>query len=140
MRSLDDKDRQLLDMLRADSRQPLKALAAGLGLSVSAVQERVTRLRRDGVIAAFTIEVPEEHGLQAFMLVTTHSRQCSTVAPAIAAIEGVHTGHSVAGDIDLVLQVSAPSLDRLQAIRDAIARVEGVADVVTLPVMTRRFP
>ena len=42
----DDIDDRLLDLLVADSRTPLKQLGATVGLSTSAVQERIARLER----------------------------------------------------------------------------------------------
>ena len=44
MRPLDDKDRQILDLLRADARLPLKTLAAKVGLARSTLRDRLTRL------------------------------------------------------------------------------------------------
>ncbi len=50
-RTIDDIDRLLISLLSANARQPAALLARRLGLSRSAVQERLKRLERDGVIA-----------------------------------------------------------------------------------------
>src|SRR3990167_8239156 len=47
---LDELDRRILAELGADARLTQVALAARVGLSRSAVQERLKRLERDGVI------------------------------------------------------------------------------------------
>jgi DNA-binding Lrp family transcriptional regulator len=140
MRALDDKDETLLQLLREDSRTPLKSLGAVVGLSTSTVQERLARLKRDGAIAAFTIREPEASGRShAYMLVTTESQSCADVAPHLLPIPEIVRCDSLAGDIDMVLLVEARSPERLQAVRDQIAVVSGVRDVVTLPRMTGRF-
>ncbi|HEY1386577.1 MAG TPA: AsnC family transcriptional regulator, partial [Dongiaceae bacterium] len=54
-RNLDDTDRRLISLLRANARMPTAALGRHLGLSRSAVQERLKRLERDGVITGYTI-------------------------------------------------------------------------------------
>ena len=140
LRALDDKDRTLLRRLAIDSRTPLKALGAEVGLSTSAVQERIARLEREGAIAAFTISLAGDlRGARAYMIVTTESQSCAEVAPRLAGIPEIVVCDSVAGDIDMVLTVEAADGARLQAIRDEIAQTSGVRQVVTLPVMTRRF-
>ena len=137
---MDDKDSALLDLLRRDSRTPLKVLGGAVGLSISAVQERIARLVRDGVIEAFTIRTdPGWRPARAIMLVTTQSRQCAVVAPKLDHIPEIVACDSVAGDIDLVLEVAAADSARVQAIRDEVAAVEGVVAVTTLPVLVRRF-
>jgi Lrp/AsnC family transcriptional regulator for asnA, asnC and gidA len=140
MRAPDAKDTHLLQLLKADSRTPLKTLGAAVGLSTSAVQERLQRLKREGVIEAFTIRVgPEPQSAHAYMLVTTEARQCADVAPLIAHIGEITRCDSVAGEIDMVLTLDAPSTSRLQEIRDEIAAVLGVRSVVTLPRLVERF-
>jgi DNA-binding Lrp family transcriptional regulator len=49
-RLLDDFDRKILDRIQADARQPADRLAEAVGLSASAVQRRLQRLRETGVI------------------------------------------------------------------------------------------
>jgi len=49
---LDALDRRLLAALQIDAMQPMKGLAAELGISESSVQRRIRRLRAAGVIRA----------------------------------------------------------------------------------------
>ena len=58
---LDDLDRRLLAELGADARLTQVALAARVGLSRSAVQERLKRLERDGVILGYTLRLGLVH-------------------------------------------------------------------------------
>lgn len=137
---MDDIDQQLINALRRNSRTPLKVLGAAVKLSASAVQARIARLERDGVIAAFSIQLAEDQvAARAIMLVKTQAQSCAAVAPLISHIGEVQSADSVAGDVDLILRVAARSHDRLQAIRDEIAEVDGVVSVTTYPVLTTRF-
>ena len=54
---LDETDRRLLAELEADGRLTQVALAARVGLSRTAVQERIARLEREGVIQGYTIRL-----------------------------------------------------------------------------------
>ena len=47
---LDDFDRRILDFVQIDCRQPAETIGAAIGLSASAVQRRLARLRQSGVI------------------------------------------------------------------------------------------
>ena len=63
MRPLDDRDRQILALLRQDARLPLKTLAARIGLARSTLRERLARLEADGVIRGYRIDIaPEANG------------------------------------------------------------------------------
>ena len=47
---LDEFDHRLLELLQRDSAATLTALGEAVGLSASAVQRRITRYRRDGLM------------------------------------------------------------------------------------------
>lgn len=49
---LDAIDRKILDLVQSDAQQPAEAIGAAVGLSASAVQRRLARLREAGVITA----------------------------------------------------------------------------------------
>jgi DNA-binding Lrp family transcriptional regulator len=60
MRTLDETDREILELLSEDARRPFSDVAERVGLSAPAVSDRVDRLREMGVIEGFTIRV--DHG------------------------------------------------------------------------------
>ncbi|OZI52033.1 Lrp/AsnC family transcriptional regulator [Bordetella genomosp. 5] len=55
--TLDDFDRRILDLLQQDALLPAERIGADVGLSASAVQRRIARLRSDGVITATVAQV-----------------------------------------------------------------------------------
>ncbi len=70
--SLDDLDRLLLGLVQRDARRPLHELGEQVGLSPSAVQRRLTRMRRSGVVRADVAVVDPEAvgaGLTSLVLV-----------------------------------------------------------------------
>jgi DNA-binding Lrp family transcriptional regulator len=138
---MDDKDRQLLHLLQQDARAPLKSLAAGIGLARSSVRERIHKLERAGVIRGYRVELGDPGGAQsaadvrAFLLLRlTRTPQPETIR-RINAMPGTRHCHSVSGDIDLVVEVALPTMRELNDHRDAVARLDGVADVTTMPVL-----
>ncbi len=137
---LDDLDRRLLAELLADARMTQAALGARLGISRSAVQARIHRLERLGVIQGYTLRLGQERprGIRAYLLIrggASHDR----AVKALEAYPEVKVADSVSGEIDLVLQVEAEDLEAINRIRDEVARLPGIAGTQTLLVMAPRF-
>jgi Lrp/AsnC family leucine-responsive transcriptional regulator len=139
--TLDDTDRRLIAELQADGRLTQVALAARVGLSRTAVQERVARLEAAGVIRGYTIRLGNPGatpGVRAYLLVrggASHER----AVKILEAIPEVKVADSVSGDIDLILQLEADRLEDINRVRDEVARLPGVASTQTLLVMAPRF-
>lgn len=49
---MDKIDRRILNMLQKDARRPAELIGAEVGLSASAVQRRIVRMREEGIILA----------------------------------------------------------------------------------------
>lgn len=138
---LDDLDRRLLAELNADARLTQVALAARVGLSRSAVQERLKRLERDGVILGYTLRLGLDSapGVRAYLLVRGAGPSHERALRTLAGFPEVRVADSVSGDIDLVLQLEAARLEELNRVRDEVARLPGIASTQTLLVMAPRF-
>ena len=54
---MDRSDSQILNLLQNDSRPPLTAIGAQVGLTAPAVSERLRRMEEAGVIRNFRIDV-----------------------------------------------------------------------------------
>ena len=139
-RILDQIDEKLLELLQVDGRLPLKALGAEVGLSTSAVQERIARLKAEGEILGFTIRRPDRGAMiHAFIEVTTDIPNCQNLAPAIARYSEVKTLDSISGKPEMIVLVKVPTTLRLQEIRDEIAALEHVTNVESKVSMKRRY-
>jgi Lrp/AsnC family leucine-responsive transcriptional regulator len=137
---LNQIDDRLLALLEQDGRMPLKALAAEVGLSTSAVQERIKRLKAEGDLLGFTIRRPDRAEVtRAFIMVSTDVPNCARMAPVISAMPGVTTIDSISGKPDMIVSVEVESAERLQDIRDAIAEMDHVVEVECKVSMVRRY-
>jgi DNA-binding Lrp family transcriptional regulator len=136
---MDEIDRRILGLLRDDARAPLKTIAAEVGLARSSVRERIAKLERLGTILGYRAEVAREaigHGaIRAFLLVRVTRTPATEALRAIAAMGAVRRFFSVSGELDLVVEVEAGSMADLNRTRDAIAKLDQVADVTTAPVL-----
>ncbi|MFB6228464.1 MAG: AsnC family transcriptional regulator [Halobacteriales archaeon] len=92
MRTLDDTDMEILSLLAEDARRPFSAIGDEVGLSGPAVSDRVDRLREEGVITQFTINVDRSKlraGVPVFVRVTVSSGSVEEVRDRVREAEGV---------------------------------------------------
>ena len=73
---MDETDRKILSLLSADARQSLAEIGAQVGLSPSAVNERIRRLTASGAIRRFTVALePGALGLDTLVFVSIALRE-----------------------------------------------------------------
>ena len=140
MRPLDDKDRKILELLRADARVPLKTLAARVGLARSTLRDRLSRLEAHGVIRGYHAEIVDgQPSVSAYLFV----RLKTTPAPGLIALlrrmPEVKSCTSLTGDVDLLVEIAAPTTEHVNALRDRISSHEAVADLTTSIVLNRNI-
>ena len=127
-----DVDRALLSTLARDGRASYTELAEKVGLSVSAVHQRVRRLEQRGLITGYRATLqPKELGLPltAFVSITPIDVAQPDDAPArLAHLSAIEACHSVAGMESYILKVRVPSPDALEGL---LADIRAAANVTT---------
>lgn len=137
MKTPDDTDRKLIALLQDNARLSAVQLAKAVGLSRSAVQERLARLEASGVIAQYTVRLGSTgEPLRAWLLLRyAEGFSCDDVMPQLSDLPQVQACHSVAGETDMLVLVQADTPSMLSDVREAIAGFKGIDDVTTLPVL-----
>ena len=140
---MDAVDRRLVDALRIDGRASYAELARLVGLSSSAVHERVSKLESTGVITGFRATVDHRAiGLGVTALVGIDPGEYGrddVIAAALEAIPEVESCYGVAGDEAFVVQVRVASVDDLHRCIGRLRAIEGVARTRTTVVLATRF-
>lgn len=131
---MDERDRQILDVLRENGRAPFTEIADRIGVSEGTVRNRVAKLREEGVIDHFTVQT--DHGASAIVLVDLSTRE--DIDSIVARFPEDVRVHEIAGDHDMVLRFSRSSRDELNEAIDAVRSVEGVVDTTTYTVLKTR--
>jgi DNA-binding Lrp family transcriptional regulator len=141
-RELDETDRRLLSLLRANARTPTAALSRRLGLSRSAVQDRLKRLERDGVIVGYTVRLAESDarpGVTAQVMLTLDPKQQERAVDALRGLPEVVSAHTVSGVYDLVAEVRATGAEELDAVLTHIGRLPGVTRTTSSILLSTKF-
>jgi DNA-binding Lrp family transcriptional regulator len=132
---LDDLDRRLLALLRADSRAPVASLAATLKVSRGTVQNRIAKmLKPGGAIQAFTVRTAPEmeaSRVRAIMCIAIEGERSGAVVKALRGFPEVDKVHTTNGRWDLVAELDVETLAEFSRTLDAIRQIEGIASTET---------
>ena len=138
---LDDRDLDIVAALQADARATYADVAGRVGLSASAVHDRVRKLEQQGVIRGYTAEVaPESLGLFVTALVAASPldpRQPDDLPERVAEFPEVEDCYSVAGEMNYVLKVRTGTTAELE---DLIRRLREKAHVATRTTIALSIP
>lgn len=131
---MDELDRMLLALLRADSRMPAATLAARLKVSRGTVQNRIARLQAQGIIQAFTVRTRpelESQRVRAIMCIAIEGERSAAVIRRLKGFPAVDRIHSTNGRWDLVAELDVASLAEFSRALDEIRTVDGIAATET---------
>ncbi|HWE45248.1 MAG TPA: Lrp/AsnC family transcriptional regulator [Caulobacteraceae bacterium] len=129
---LDAVDQKLVELLGANARMTLTALAQAVSLSRMAVQGRLARLERDRVIVGYRAVLGEtlEHGaLGAVLSVVFDQRPCFPVVKKFRDWPEITNYYSVTGPVDAFVVVKVKAASDLADLIDRMSAVEGVGSV-----------
>lgn len=119
---MDALDRQLVSLLREDARRSMADLGRLVGLSRTAALARVRRLEDAGVIRGYHADVdadpPPVHVARVGIVLSTSD--VAAYVRRLVALPEVQEAESVAGELDLLVRLAAPSADRLDEVLDRI--------------------
>ena len=129
---MEDLDRRIVELLRADGRMSYTDLGKAMGLSTSAVHQRVRRLEERGVVKGYAALVD----FTALDLPLTAFISLSPLDPAapddipdrLRDITELEACHSVAGEENYILKARVRTPGDLE---DLLARIRATANVAT---------
>lgn len=118
---MDERDRQILTLLREDAWLSYVQLGRRVHLSASAVQRRVERLKREGVVLGASAKIVDQPGSPSqrvyalVELVDDRSATVSRFCRQIDRSEAVIEAHYVTGEIDVILTLNVADIDAYDA-------------------------
>lgn len=134
-----DVDRSLLAALARDGRASYTELAEKVGLSVSAVHQRVRRLEQRGLITGYRAALdPKLLGLPltAFVSITPIGAQTEDPPALLAHLGAIEECHAVAGQESYILKVRVASPDALEQLLREIRSAANVSTRTTVVLST----
>lgn len=137
---MEPADRRIIDLLRADGRMSYTDLGKAIGLSTSAVHQRVRRLEERGVISGYAAIVdPAALGtpLTAFVSVAPlYPREPDYIPDRLRDIGAIDACYSVAGDSNYLLRVRVGTPQDLEELLSTVRSKGGVSTRTTIVLTT----
>lgn len=128
---MDEVDRRIVDVLRADARISVRDLAARAGISRASAYARLRALRERGVIRGFTVDLDHRAlglGVSAYVHVRIKQNSWKSFRDKAWAIEEAAHVALVAGDFDCVMLVRARDTEHLRDL--VLERVQALPEVL----------
>ncbi|WP_119303996.1 Lrp/AsnC family transcriptional regulator [Dongia deserti] len=134
---MDDIDRIIIDRLQEDGALTYAEIGAAAGLSPSAVNDRLKRLRAEGVIRRMTAEIDPAAiglGLLAFVLVAVNEPESEVrFREAMKATPEVLECHHLTGDFSYLLKLRLRDTAHLEHfLMDRLKPLSGIVRTHTL--------
>ena len=139
---MDKTNRLLLQLLTDNARESTASLARKLNLSRTAVQERISKLESQGVIAGYTVKLTEDYQkriIRAWVTMKIKQKLTSQVVAAISRIEQVTSLRTISGIYDLIATISAENTEIIDQVLDELGKIEGIEKTISSIELSVRF-
>ena len=143
--SLDGHERRILGELQRDGRIALAELARRIGLSPTAVADRVRDLEGAGVIRGYTALVDSDLvGLPicAFVTMSCDGERCRQLATDIVQFPEAIECYRLTGDASALIKVAVRSIAELERLVDRLSEYgkPSTAVILSTPLSARPLP
>jgi len=136
---MDQIDRKLLQILSQNAAATATEMMPQVNLSIPAINKRIQKLQKTGVIRRFTIQVePAKVGkpICAFILVVLHrSSQIDSLMEYIQSDPDILECYGITGEYDYMLKVCTADVASLQKKINHLKKVSGVVKSHTMMTM-----
>jgi DNA-binding Lrp family transcriptional regulator len=139
---MDEKNNRLIGLLRQNAREPIASIARKLGLSRTAVQERINKLEASGAIAGYTVRLGLpllRNRIQAHVMIEVNPKLSKQVVTQLSKVEAIYRLYAINGQFDLLARIAAPDTESLDRVLDQIGEIEGIEKTLSSIVLSTKF-
>ncbi len=139
---LSEKDEQLIGLLRENGRQSVSEIARRMAASRTAVQMRLQKLERNGVIEGYTVRLSPgylERQVRAIVMIKFPPGKREMIEAALAKIPQLTSLYSISGTFDMAGVISASSMKRLDTLLDQIGCLDGIDETMSSIVLSTKI-
>ncbi len=139
---LTDKDQQLIALLQQNGRLSVSEMARKLSVSRTAVQMRLQKLERNGVINGYTVTLSPtylEKRVQALVMIKLSAGSREKIEAELSAINQLTSLYSISGIFDMSGVISARSMAELDVIIDKIGCMIGIDETMSSIILSTKF-
>ncbi len=137
---MDKFDHAILRLLTENARQPVASIGNAIGLSRSAVNDRIRKLEDQGVIRRYTIDQGDKgdrNRVCAYFELTFRPFDMAAVGAAVQSIPEIRQAHALSGSTDVMVFAEADSMEQLNRVRQQLAELPQLERIVTATALER---
>lgn len=128
---LDEIDKEILRLLRQNSRIPVSHISREIGLSSPSIRDRIKKLEESGIIRGYSLLVDHKKlglGITAFVGLTLNHSQCcrEDVVEALRKLPQVVEGYYTDGEEDMLLKLITEDTAMLMETMVQITSIDGI--------------
>ncbi|MDN3611773.1 Lrp/AsnC family transcriptional regulator [Vibrio ostreicida] len=129
LQELDKLDRRILSSLLSNGRESIANLSRSVGLSRTAVAERISRLEKTGIIKGYTAQLRANNEVAAaasYLLISCEKGKKNHVIEALKELPEVKLTSIVGGTYDIIALIEAPDLQSIHTLCNEIESFKGI--------------
>lgn len=149
MESIDEKDRKILEILKENSNLSTHKISKKTLIPVTTVNNRIKKLREQGIIKRYTIEVDRKklgYSLSAYIFVGVSLKELkenrlriNDLVNSVRKNPLVDSAENATGDIDLIVRVNARNIDELKDyVLNNLSELKGVEKTRTAIILEHK--
>jgi len=138
---LQEKEQQLLDLLKVNSRMNAAELGRQLGLARSTIHMMLTRLE-DKIIDSYTIRLkrnPSENQSVCYVLITRDPKKAPEIEDKMRAMAEIDSLVTVAGLYDFIALVRTNGNAHMDRVLTEIAMMDGIMKTESHIILSEKF-
>jgi DNA-binding Lrp family transcriptional regulator len=138
---LDNKDIQILTYLQENGRDKISEISSKLGIPRATVFERMERLKKEGYIQKYTVDLDYEklgYSIMAYILIAYDYKSMVSqreLCQNLCKMDNILSASIIAGDWDvIVLAVTRNMKELSDLVLGKLKGMEGIAKTLSVPV------
>lgn len=133
--NLDEVDWQILSILQVEARISFKELGQRIGLTGTAIAERVRKLEDESIIEGYSLNLNREKAglpVTAFFKLRVNVEYCQRLRELAIALPEIIEAHRVVGNEYYILKAVLPSMQHLEALMEKFLQLGAVEVSIVL--------
>ncbi len=137
-----EKDEMLIGLLRENGRFSVSEMARRMAASRTAVQMRLQKLERNGVIEGYSVKMSPaylEKQVRALVMIKFPPGKRNKIEAALSKMPNLTALYSISGSFDMAGVISAPSMAVLDVLIDQIGCLEGIDETMSSIILSTKI-
>ena len=142
--NIDKKDIKIIEYLKEHGRDKISDISNSLQIPRATIFERMERLRKDGFIKKYTVDLNYEklgYSVLAYIMIQYNSKSSidqRSLCVNLSRLENVISASIITGDWDIIILTAQKSMKDLSTfVLEKLRTMDGVEKSITIPLFER---